>query len=154
MRICKRTHQGKRLSTGCLVHHIRKQRSTFKFYVAGALKFGSIRIYLDKIENILYKNGFATWSPYKDADVLSNEDLKDATKVKETSEKDIVAFHECDGAIFLLDGYHIGTAFELGYAYYLARNIKKTLSLLVFILPLEGKKRWIPWSNLVLKIKE
>jgi nucleoside 2-deoxyribosyltransferase len=111
----------------------------FKFYLAGALKFESVRTYLEKIENILNKKGIAIWSPYKDAGILTNKDLKNPQKVKEVLEKDIVAFHECDGAIFLLDGYHVGTIFELGYAYYLAKNVKKDFILIGIYTTVRGK---------------
>ncbi len=117
-----------------------KQSTFFKFYIAGPLKFESTRTYLDKIEEIVARNGFATWSPYKDAGILSSEDLKRPEKVKAVLEKDIAAFHECDGAIFLLDGYHVGTMFELGYAYYLARNIRKDFILIGIYTTVRGKE--------------
>jgi len=115
------------------------ENKILKFYIAGPLKFESARIYLDQIENILRKNGFDIWSPYKDAGILSNEDLKDVNKVKKVLERDIIAFHECDGAIFFLDGYHTGTIFELGYAYYFARNVKKDFILIGIYTTVRGK---------------
>jgi len=99
-----------------------KVKKKFRFYIAGPLKFESSRMFLDKIEEIVRKYGFDTWSPYKDAGLLSDKDLRDPQRVKEVLEKDIQAFDECDGAIFFLDGEHSGTIFELGYAYYIARK--------------------------------
>jgi nucleoside 2-deoxyribosyltransferase len=117
-----------------------EQRISLKFYIAGPLKFESTRIYLDKIEEILIKNGFGAWSPYKDAGILTGEDLKNPEKVKAVLEKDIIAFHECDGAIFLLDGYYVGTIFELGYAYYLAKNVRKSFILIGVYTTVRGKE--------------
>jgi len=117
-----------------------EQKSFFKFYIAGPLKFESTRMYLDKIEETLTRSGFSTWSPYKDAGILSNEDLKSPEKIKATLEKDIIAFRDCDGAIFLLDGYHIGTIFELGYAYCLAKNTKKDFILVGIYTTVRGKE--------------
>jgi nucleoside 2-deoxyribosyltransferase len=117
-----------------------EQKAVLKFYIAGPLKFESTRKYLDAIEETARKSGFATWSPYKDAGILTNEDLKDPEKVKTVLEKDIEAFHECDGAIFLLDGYHVGTIFELGYAYYFAKNIKRDFILIGVYTTVRGKE--------------
>lgn len=110
-----------------------------KFYIAGALKYESTRRYLDEIEKIVKDCGYATWSPYKDAGILSNEDLKNPKKVREVLEKDVIAVHECDGAIFLIDGYYTGTIFELGYVYYYARNVKTDFILIGLYTTIRGK---------------
>ena len=110
-----------------------------KFYIAGALKYESTRKYLDEIERTTKECGFETWSPYKDAGILSNEDLKDPQKVKEVLEKDVIAVHECDGAIFLIDGYYTGTIFELGYVYYYTRNVNKDFILIGLYTTVRGK---------------
>ena len=116
------------------------EKRKFKFFIAGPLKFESTRFYLDRIEEIARKNGFQTWSPYRDAGILSEEDLKNPQKIKEVLEKDIIAFDECNGAIFLLDGEHIGTIFELGYAYYIARNKRKDFLLIGVFSNIRGKE--------------
>jgi len=115
-----------------------EKKSSFTFYVAGPLKYESTRTYLDKIEEVLLRNGFSTWSPYKDAGILSNEDLKNPEKIKTVLEKDIAAFKDCNGAIFFLDGYHVGTIFELGYAYYLTKNAKKDFILIGLYTTIRG----------------
>lgn len=117
-----------------------EENASFKFYIAGPLKFESTRIYLDKIEEIVKRYGFDTWSPYKNAGILSREDLKNPQKVKEVLEKDILAFEECDGAIFLLDGEHTGTIFELGYAYSIAKNKRKDFPLIGVYTTVRGKE--------------
>ena len=101
-----------------------------KIYIAGPLKFETTRIILDEIEKLCQDNGFDTWSPYKDAGLLSNDDLDNPKILGKVLDLDIRAFHECSGAIFLLDGLHSGTLFELGYAYYIARNISPNFLLI------------------------
>jgi nucleoside 2-deoxyribosyltransferase len=119
---------------------IRKRQGKKKFYIAGPLKFESTRMYLDQIENLVLELDFNTWTPYKDAGILTNKDLKNPEKVKKVLEQDIVAFQECDGAIFLLDGYHTGTIFELGYAYYFARNIRPEFILIGIYTTIRGQE--------------
>jgi hypothetical protein len=111
-----------------------------KVYVAGPLQFQSSRVYLERIEAILKRNGFDTWSPYKDSGFLTADDLSRPEVVARVLGANIAAFEECVGAVFLLDGCSTGTIFELGYAYCLAKNTRRDFVLIGLYSSLRGSE--------------
>jgi hypothetical protein len=101
------------------------RRYLSKLYIAGPLRFESNRSYLSAIEQVVLRSGFKTWMPHRDAGFLSEENLRMPQTLQGILGKDIAAFHECCGAVFLLDNHSAGTILEFGYAYCLKKEIRK-----------------------------
>jgi hypothetical protein len=109
-------------------------------YIASPLKFESNHAYLTQIESIARECGFECWMPHKDAGLLSDEDLRDAGRVRVRSVllKDLDAFRICSGAVFVLDGCPAGTLMEAGYACHLKRSLRREFLLVGIYSSLRG----------------
>jgi hypothetical protein len=110
-----------------------------KIYLGGPLKSEVWRAYISHIDNEISSLGITTWSPFKDAGLISSEDKNDPAKIREILQQDLDAFVDCDAALFLLDDHHAGTALELGYVFCLNKFKERKIFLIGLVTHLDGR---------------
>ena len=105
-------------------------RECRKFYLAGPLRFESNRLYLERVDAVFRSHGYETWLPHRDAGFITASQACDPELIAQVLRRNLAAFDDCDGVLFLLDGYQTGTILELGYALSLKRQHRVDLLLI------------------------
>lgn len=94
-----------------------------KVYIAGPLFDDHERSYLEKIANILEKNGFETFLPHRDAGLVEGEFTFEKKSMIFDTDMDFLK--SADMVVALLTGRDVdsGTSAEIGYAYALNKKL-------------------------------
>lgn len=91
-------------------------------YVAGALYTPAERAYLEELDRQLKTHGYRTFLPHRDSGLASPSD---AGNTRAFFENDVSAIVQADGVVAVIHGSDVdsGTAWEIGYAYALAKPV-------------------------------
>lgn len=94
-----------------------------KVYIAGPLFDDHERSYLEKIANILERNGFETFLPHRDAGLVEGEFTFEKKSMIFDTDMDFLK--SADMVVALLTGRDVdsGTSAEIGYAYALNKKL-------------------------------